>query len=87
MLNDSKFEVLAVVTQPDKRRERGNQLTPSPVKTLAKAHNLIVWQPERIKKDSGTLTKLRELNADFFIVVAYGQILSTKILNMPTERT
>lgn len=83
LLNDSRFEVLAVVTQPDKRRERGNQLTPSPVKTLAKAHNLIVWQPERIKKDSGTLTKLRELNADFFIVVAYGQILSTKILNMP----
>ncbi|MCZ2201714.1 methionyl-tRNA formyltransferase [Cylindrospermopsis raciborskii] len=83
LLNDSKFEVLAVVTQPDKRRERGNQLTPSPVKTLAKAHNLIIWQPERIKKDSGTLTKLRELNADFFIVVAYGQILSTRILNMP----
>lgn len=83
MLDDSKFEVLAVVTQPDKRRERGNQLTPSPVKTLAKAHNLIIWQPERIKKDSGTLTKLRELNADFFIVVAYGQILSTRILNMP----
>lgn len=83
LLDDSKFEVLAVVTQPDKRRERGNQLTPSPVKTLAKAHNLIIWQPERIKKDSGTLTKLRELNADFFIVVAYGQILSTRILNMP----
>jgi methionyl-tRNA formyltransferase len=83
LLNHSKFDVLAVVTQPDKRRERGNKLTPTPVKAIATAHNLAVWQPERVKKDTGILTKLKELNADVFVVVAYGQILSSKILKMP----
>lgn len=83
LLNNPKFQVLAVVTQPDKRRERGNKLTPSPVKTVAIAQNLPVWQPEKIKKDTETLNKLQELEADIFVVVAYGQILSKKILNMP----
>jgi methionyl-tRNA formyltransferase len=83
LLENNDFEVLAVVTQPDKRRERGNKLTPSPVKNLAIAHNLPVWQPERIKKDTETLTALEQLQADVFVVVAYGQILSKKILAMP----
>ncbi|QLE50251.1 methionyl-tRNA formyltransferase [Nostoc sp. C057] len=83
LLNHSKFDVLAVVTQPDKRRERGNKLTPSPVKAIATAHSLAVWQPEKVKKDTDTLTKLKELDADVFVVVAYGQILSSKILKMP----
>ncbi|MEH2165584.1 MAG: methionyl-tRNA formyltransferase [Nostoc sp.] len=83
LLNHSEFEVLAVVTQPDKRRERGNKLTPSPIKAIATAHNLPVWQPERVKKDTETLSKLKQLDADVFVVVAYGQILSSKILNMP----
>ena len=83
LLNHSEFEVLAVVTQPDKRRERGNKLTPTAVKAIATAHNLPVWQPERVKKDTETLTQLKQLGADVFVVVAYGQILSSKILNMP----
>lgn len=83
LLNHPKYEVLAVVTQPDKRRGRGNKLIPSPVKTLAITHNLVVWQPEKIKKDTDTLTKLQNLAADVFVVVAYGQLLSQKILNMP----
>ncbi|MCL6750592.1 methionyl-tRNA formyltransferase [Nostoc sp. CCCryo 231-06] len=83
LLNHSEFDVLAVVTQPDKRRERGNKLIPSPVKAIATAHNLPVWQPERVKKDTETLTKLKQSDADVFVVVAYGQILSSKILNMP----
>lgn len=83
LLNHPKFEVLGVVTQPDKRRERGNKLTPSPVKTVAMNQNLPVWQPERIKRDRETLAQLKQLDADVFVVVAYGQILSQKILNMP----
>ncbi|MEH2000659.1 methionyl-tRNA formyltransferase [Nostoc sp.] len=83
LLNHSEFDVLAVVTQPDKRRERGNKLTPTPVKAIATAHNLPVWQPERVKKDTETLTQLQQLDADVFVVVAYGQILSSKILNIP----
>ncbi|MER3492382.1 MAG: methionyl-tRNA formyltransferase [Mastigocladus sp. ERB_26_2] len=83
LLHHPEFEVLAVVTQPDKRRGRGNQLTPSPVKTVAITHNLPVWQPQRIKKDTETLSQLREVGADVFVVIAYGQILSQEILDMP----
>lgn len=83
LLNHPEFEVLAVVTQPDKRRERGNKLTPSPIKTVSTAANLPIWQPQRIKKDPETLTQLKELKADVFVVVAYGQILSQEILDMP----
>jgi len=83
LVNDPEFDVLGVFTQPDKRRERGNQLTPSPVKTFALQHNLPIWQPENVKKDVISLNQLKQLNADMFVVVAYGQILSRKILNMP----
>lgn len=83
LLHHPEFEVLAVVTQPDKRRERGNKLTPSPVKVVAANHNIPVWQPQRVKKNSEILTKLQQLDADVFVVVAYGQILSQKILDMP----
>ena len=83
LLGHPEFEVLAVVTQPDKRRGRGNQLTPSPVKSVALAHQIPVWQPQRVKKDPETLTQLRQSGADVFVVVAYGQILSQEILDMP----
>lgn len=83
LIDRPEFNVLAVVTQPDKRRGRGNQLSPSPVKTLALAHQLPVWQPQRIKKDKSTLQQLQEAAADAFVVVAYGQILSQQVLDMP----
>lgn len=83
LLNHPEFEVLAVVTQPDKRRGRGNQLIPSPVKELALSHQLPVWQPTRIKKDEETLALLQTAATDVFVVVAYGQILSQQILDMP----
>ncbi|GAB4207391.1 MAG: methionyl-tRNA formyltransferase [Coleofasciculaceae cyanobacterium] len=83
LLNHPEIEVLGVVTQPDKRRGRGNQLIPSPVKAVALAHQLPIWQPKRVKKDSQTLAQLREAGADVFVVVAYGQILSQEILDMP----
>ncbi|OCQ94337.1 methionyl-tRNA formyltransferase [Oscillatoriales cyanobacterium USR001] len=84
LLNHPDFEVMGVVTQPDKRRGRGNQLMPSPVKTTAIAHHLPVWQPLRIKKDTETLSLLKATEADVFVVVAYGQILSQEILDMPS---
>lgn len=83
LLQHPEFEVLAVVTQPDKRRGRGNELSPAPVKTVALQHNLPIWQPQRIKKDDETLAALRAYDADYFVVVAYGQILSQEILDMP----
>ncbi len=83
LINHPQIELLGVVTQPDKRRGRGSQLIPSPVKKIALAHNLPVWQPKSIKKHRPTLTQLAQTAADVFVVIAYGQILSSEILNMP----
>jgi methionyl-tRNA formyltransferase len=79
------FELLAVVTQPDKRRGRGGQVTASPVKAAAQAAapDCPIWQPERIKKDLETLAQLKALKADAFVVIAYGQILSQEMLDIP----
>jgi methionyl-tRNA formyltransferase len=83
LLTHPELKVQAVVTQPDKRRGRGNQLIPSPIKEVALAHQLPVWQPKSVKKDGEALEKLHAANADVFVVVAYGQILSQAILDMP----
>ena len=83
LIRHEAIEVLAAVTQPDKRRGRGNELSPSPVKALAVEHHIPVWQPRRIKKEAEVLEKLRTAAADAFVVVAYGQILSQEILDMP----
>jgi methionyl-tRNA formyltransferase len=80
---DGRFEIMGVVTQPDRRRGRGNDLSPCPVKAAALERGLTVWSPERVKKDAEVLSTLRGLNADFFVVVAYGQLLSQAILDMP----
>jgi methionyl-tRNA formyltransferase len=83
LIEHPEFEVSAVVTQPDKRRGRGKTLIPSPIKTVAVEAGIPVWQPQKIKKDVETLDKLRNSQADVFVVVAYGQILSQEILDMP----
>ena len=83
LLAEPEFQVVGVVTQPDKNRGRGNQLSPSPIKEVAVAHQLPIWQPARIKKDPDTIAALRDLDADIFVVVAYGQILSQEILDLP----
>ena len=83
LIQQEDFEVVAVVTQPDKRRGRGSDLMPSPVKSAALLHGLPVWQPRRIKKEAEVLAQLRATQADAFVVVAYGQILSQEILDMP----
>lgn len=84
LLSHPEFEVVGVVTQPDKRRGRGNKLRPSPIKDVALNHSLPVFQPRRIKKDAETIAMLRETEADVFVVVAYGQILSQEILDIPS---
>jgi methionyl-tRNA formyltransferase len=85
LLSEPDIEVVGVVSQPDTRRGRGNQVSPPPVKAAAIARNpnLKIWQPDRLKKDKTVLAELESLEADVFVVVAYGQILSQKILNMP----
>lgn len=83
LIKCDRIEVVAVVTQPDKRRGRGSKTIPSAVKKVAVSNGIEVWQPKRVKKDPETLAKLRASDADAFVVVAYGQILSQEILDMP----
>lgn len=83
LLEHPDIEVAAIVTQPDKRRGRGNKMLPSAVKKAALEEEIPIWQPQRIKKDRETLDKLKAAEADAFVVVAYGQILSLEILEMP----
>ena len=83
LLEHPELEVVAVVTQPDKRRGRGSKTLPSVIKQVALEHNLPVWQPKRIKQDRETIDRLAAVEADIFVVVAYGQILSQEILDTP----
>ncbi len=83
LIDCPEFDVAAVVSQPDRPKGRGKKLQPTPVKALAETHSIPVWQPERIKKSPETLQSLEDLMADAFVVVAYGQILSKTILDMP----
>ncbi|VEP16731.1 Methionyl-tRNA formyltransferase [Hyella patelloides LEGE 07179] len=83
LIKHPDLKVIAVVTQPDKRRGRGNKTIPSAVKKVAVEHNIEVWQPKSVKKNRETLDKLQQVQADAFVVVAYGQILSQEILDLP----
>lgn len=83
LLNHPHFNVIGVVTQPDKRRGRGKTLLPSAVKKVALSHQIPVWQPKRLKKSPETLEKLQQAQADVFVVIAYGQILPKSVLDMP----
>ncbi|MEL7086014.1 MAG: methionyl-tRNA formyltransferase [Cyanobacteria bacterium J06597_1] len=83
LLDRPEFDVVAVVSQPDRPKGRGKKLQPTPVKALAESAGVPVWQPERIKKSEEALQALEALEADAFVVVAYGQILSQRILDMP----
>jgi len=81
-LQTSSHQVVSVVTQPDRPRGRGQQLTPGPVKARAVAMGLPVLQPPSLK-DSAVLAALTELRADLGVVAAYGKILSEAILQIP----
>ncbi|MCR4658641.1 MAG: methionyl-tRNA formyltransferase [Lachnospiraceae bacterium] len=76
------IEVVCAVTQEDKQRGRGKELSFTAVKELALEEGIEVFQPHRIK-DEESVSKLKEYDADIFIVAAYGQILSKEILDMP----
>jgi len=75
-------EVAAVVTQPDRPRGRGKKLSPSPVKAWAVTHDIPVLQPVRAR-DAAFVTAFRDLKPDVAVVVAFGQILSQEVLDVP----
>lgn len=78
-------EIVAVVTAPDKPAGRGRQLSQSAVKQFALQHNLLVLQPEKLK-DPGFLFRLKSLNADLQVVVAF-RMLPEVVWNMPPKGT
>ena len=81
-LLDSEHNVIAVYTQPDKPSGRGKKLQASPVKQLAEAHNIPVYQPKSLRKEE-VQVELKALNADVMVVVAYGLILPESVLKAP----
>ena len=78
------FEVVGVWTQPDRPKGRGMKLVQSPVKELALANNIPVFQPENFRADED-VQALRDLNPDVVAVVAYGRILPQRVLDIPTK--
>ncbi|HAT4133889.1 methionyl-tRNA formyltransferase [Clostridium perfringens] len=78
-----KFNVSAIVTQPDKPSGRGKKVSISPIKEVGLSNKIPIFQPEKIRTDSVIINKLKELKPDFIIVVAYGQILTKEILDIP----
>ena len=80
-LND-QFEIISIITAPDKPVGRKQVLTPSPVKLWAQENNLSVLQPDKIRKPEW-IEKIKELSPDLIILTAYGQIIPQEILAIP----
>lgn len=78
----NNHEVVGVITQPDKKKGRGNKLQFTPVKEMAISKNIPVYQPEKVN-DKEFLEELTKMDFDICVVVAYGQIICDTILNMP----
>jgi len=84
LCGDGRFQVVAVVTQPDKPKGRELKLQPSAVKILAEKLNLPVLQPLKAREEN-FIAELRGLKPDLIVVVAYGQILPQSILDLPAH--
>lgn len=78
------FDIVGVYTQPDRPKNRGMKLAFSPVKEVAIAHNIPVFQPENFREEE-TVQQLRDLKPDVVAVVAYGRILPQKVLDIPAK--
>src|SRR5262245_55033182 len=82
LLSDSSFVVQAVVTQPDRPRGRGQEVSASPIKQLALEAGVHVYQPESIKSDSA-VEFFRRLEPDLVVIIAYGQIVPQRLIDVP----
>ena len=80
LLDDANYDVLAVVTQPDRAVGRKKEIKMTPVKEVALAHNLPVYQPEKMS-GSDEMAELMTLGADGIVTAAFGQFLPTKLLD------
>jgi methionyl-tRNA formyltransferase len=83
-LIERKEQVVAVVTQPDRPKGRGQQTLPPPVKVLALEHGIPVLQPVKVRHPDA-IEEIRALNPDLIVVVAFGQILPKALLEIPAK--
>ena len=81
-LIDRRENVVAVVTQPDRPKGRGQKLQPPPVKVLAESHGIPVFQPLKVRVPEA-VEAIRAFAPDLIVVVAFGQILPKSLLDIP----
>lgn len=82
-LCEAKYNIIGVVTNPDKPKGRGMKMLASPVKEYALEKGLKVYQPEKVKKNEEFINEIKKINPDLIVVVAYGKILPKEILEIP----
>lgn len=82
LLQDRHYQVVGVITQPDRPAGRNMKLTPSPVKVVAHEHKIEVLTPEKVSADSRVLETIKSWNAELAVVVAYGQLLKQNFLDL-----
>ena len=82
-LIDAQYNILAVVTNPDKPQGRGMKLVASPVKQYALLKEIPVYQPEKVRNNTEFIEEMKRLNPDVICVVAYGKILPQELLDIP----
>ncbi|GAB4240341.1 MAG: methionyl-tRNA formyltransferase [Acidobacteriota bacterium] len=87
LLEDPEIDVVGVITQPDRPAGRGKRPTPPPVKEVALAAGLPIFQPERIRGNPEARRILEELQPDVAVVVAFGQILPVEFFEAPPHGT
>ena len=83
LLEAGQYRILAVVTQPDRPKGRGQKMVETPVKNFTLQYNLPVFQPVKVKEPD-FVQKLKEWKPDFIVVAAFGQFLTQEILDIPT---
>lgn len=84
LLASNEVEIIGVITQPDKPAGRGHKLQPPPVKELVEESGIPVFQPKSLRKDTAVLDWLRAQKPDYLVTIAFGQILSQEVLDIPT---
>ena len=82
-IDEAGYKILGVVTNPDRQKGRGMKMIYSPVKEYALEKGFDVYQPEKVKKNTEFIEKIKSLNPDVICVVAYGKILPKELLDIP----
>lgn len=82
LLTSPEFEVAGVISQPDRARGRGREVSPCAVKEAARAVNVPVYQPEKINSDD-SLVWLQQTAPEAVVLIAYGQIISQRLIAVP----